>query len=81
MCNKSVHHILQIQITHFIFASDPALLLTTEFLIPAPSFIQTKKSRMKKLNTYLHNPDVQAVIFISCIFVTIALITVFTWGK
>jgi hypothetical protein len=36
---------------------------------------------MKKLNTYLHNPDVQAVIFISCIFVAIALVTLFTWGK
>ena len=36
---------------------------------------------MKKLNTHLHNPNVQAVIFISCIFVAIALVTVLTWGK
>jgi hypothetical protein len=72
---------LQIQITYFIFAPDPALLLTTEFLITAPSIYSQKTSRMKKLNTYLHNPDVQAVIFISCIFAAIALVTVFTWGK
>ncbi len=36
---------------------------------------------MKKINFYLHKPDVQAVILISSIFVVIALVTLLTWGK
>lgn len=36
---------------------------------------------MKKLNYYLHNPDVQGAIIVTCIFLTIALVTVLTWGK
>jgi hypothetical protein len=36
---------------------------------------------MKKLNTYLHKPDVQGAILISCIVLAIALISVLTWGK
>jgi len=37
--------------------------------------------RMKKINTYLHNPDVQGAIVISFIVLAIALVTMFTWGK
>jgi|GEM_PF-970892 len=36
---------------------------------------------MKKLNTYLHKPDVQGAIVISCIVLAIAIVTVLTWGK
>ena len=36
---------------------------------------------MKKINTYLHNPDVQGALLISFIVVAIALVTVLTWGK
>ena len=36
---------------------------------------------MKKLNMYLHKPDVQGAIVISCIVLAIAIVTVLTWGK
>jgi len=36
---------------------------------------------MKKLNTYLHKPDVQGAIIVTCIFLAIALVTILTWGK
>jgi hypothetical protein len=36
---------------------------------------------MKKLNTYLHKPDVQGAIIISFIFLAIAVVTLITWGK
>jgi len=40
-----------------------------------------KSLRMKKLNTYLHKPDVQGAIIISFIFLAIAIVTLVTWGK
>jgi hypothetical protein len=36
---------------------------------------------MKKINTYLHKPDVQGAILISCIVLAIAVVTLLTWGK
>jgi hypothetical protein len=36
---------------------------------------------MKKLNTYLHKPDVQGAIIITVIFLSIAIVTLITWGK
>ena len=36
---------------------------------------------MKKLNTYLHKPDVQGAILVSCIILAIAIVTLLTWGK
>ena len=54
----------------------------TIFLSPYAYHLLTKLMlRMKKINTYLHNPDVQGALLISFIVVTIALVTLFTWGK
>ena len=36
---------------------------------------------MKKLNTLLHKPDVQGAILISFIILSIAVVTILTWGK
>ena len=36
---------------------------------------------MKKLNTYLHKPDVQGAILVSCIVLAITIVTLLTWGK
>jgi hypothetical protein len=36
---------------------------------------------MKKISAYLHKPDVQGVLLITCIVVAIVLATVLTWGK
>ena len=36
---------------------------------------------MKKLNAYLHKPDVQGAIVITFIVLSITLITILTWGK
>jgi hypothetical protein len=36
---------------------------------------------MKKLNTYLHKPDVQGAILVSFIVLAIAIVTLLTWGK
>jgi len=36
---------------------------------------------MKKINYYLHKPDVQGVILISCIVIAIAMVSLLTWGK
>jgi hypothetical protein len=36
---------------------------------------------MKKINYYLHKPDVQGAIIISFIFIAIVAVTVLTWGK
>lgn len=36
---------------------------------------------MKKLNTYLHRPDVQGAIIVGSIFLAITIVTVLTWGK
>ena len=36
---------------------------------------------MKKINYYLHQPDVQGAILISCIVLAIAAVTLLTWGK
>ena len=36
---------------------------------------------MKKLNAYLHNPEIQGGIIIALIFAAIAVTTVLTWGK
>ena len=36
---------------------------------------------MKKINYYLHKPNVQGAILVSSIFLAIALVTLFTWGK
>lgn len=43
--------------------------------------LNLKISCMKKLNTYLHNPEIQGSILIALIFVAIAVTTVLTWGK
>lgn len=44
-------------------------------------FLTKLMLRMKKINTYLHNPDVQGAIVISFIVLSIALVTMLTWGK
>jgi hypothetical protein len=36
---------------------------------------------MKKIYSYLHNPDVQGYLIIGIIFTAVALATVLTWGK
>lgn len=36
---------------------------------------------MKKINAYLHKPDVQGAILISCIVLAIAVVSLLTWGK
>jgi len=36
---------------------------------------------MKKLNTYLHKPDVQGAILVTCMILAIAIVTLLTWGK
>jgi hypothetical protein len=56
--------------------------LIPRVLVPHPSLINfLKKLRMKKLNTYLHKPDVQGAIIISFIFLAITVVTLVTWGK
>jgi hypothetical protein len=36
---------------------------------------------MKKINTYLHNPDVQGGLVMAFIVVTIVTAMILTWGK
>ena len=36
---------------------------------------------MKKVYSYLHKPDVQGAIIISCIVLAIAIVSLLTWGK
>lgn len=36
---------------------------------------------MKKINTLLHNPDVQGGLVMAAIVVTIVVATILTWGK
>jgi hypothetical protein len=56
--------------------------LSQTFSTPYAYYFLTKLIlRMKKLNTYLHNPDVQGAILISFIVLSIALVTMLTWGK
>jgi hypothetical protein len=60
----------------------PPEKLSQIFSIPyAYHFLTKLMLRMKKINTYLHNPDVQGAIVISFIVLAIALVTMFTWGK
>jgi len=70
----------QISGSTFAFKSPPYTI--PEFISTAPShFLIFKSLRMKKLNTYLHKPDVQGAIIISFIFLAIAVVTLVTWGK
>jgi hypothetical protein len=36
---------------------------------------------MKKINTLLHNVDVQASLITVTIFAVVAVVTILTWGK
>lgn len=36
---------------------------------------------MKKIYDYLHNPDVQGALIITCIIASIVLVSILTWGK
>jgi len=36
---------------------------------------------MKKIYSYLHNPDVQGYLVIGFIFLSLAIATFLTWGK
>jgi hypothetical protein len=36
---------------------------------------------MKKIYTYLHQPNVQGYLIIGFIFMAVAIATVLTWGK
>jgi hypothetical protein len=36
---------------------------------------------MRKINHYLHQPDVQGAILVTFIVTAIVLVTILTWGK
>jgi hypothetical protein len=73
--------------THFLFLNhNPALLFFTGFIdlnisVTRLHFLNLKTLCMKKINYYLHKPDVQGAIIISFIFIAIVAVTVLTWGK
>ena len=74
---------MQNQITDFTFVRESHPIQFRVLLVPHPpiTFLNLNCLRMKKLNTFLHKPDVQGAILISCIVLAIAVVTFFTWGK
>jgi len=80
--NKNLfwHNLAKSDMWVYICVESP--LFNSRVLVPHPTLIHFKKKlRMKKLNTYLHKPDVQGAIIISFIFLAIAVVTLVTWGK
>ena len=44
-------------------------------------FLKTKIQVMKKLNSLLHNVDVQGNLIMATIFAVIVVVSILTWGK
>ena len=78
--NLFLHNLAKSDMWVYICVESP--LFNSQSFSTAPSHLLIFKNlRMKKLNTYLHKPDVQGAIIISFIFLAIAVVTLVTWGK